>query len=44
MDDVSPEPTAPVTLPSDVIGGVLFWLIVWWLWAREKSRAKQTWK
>jgi hypothetical protein len=44
MDDVGSEAIAPVEMLSDVIGGVVLWLIFWWLWAREKPQAKQTWK
>lgn len=41
MDEVSSEPIAPAELLSDVIGGIVLWSIFWWLWAREKSQAKQ---
>jgi hypothetical protein len=44
MDYVSTESVDPGIMLSDVIGGVVLWLIFWWLWAREKSKAKQTWR
>jgi hypothetical protein len=27
-------------LLGDIFGGALFWLIIWWLWAKSKSRAE----
>ena len=46
MDYVASEPTPPVQMVGDVFGGVVLWLIFWWLWAREKAqaKAKQTWQ
>jgi hypothetical protein len=41
MDYVGSAAIAPVEMLSDVIGGVVLWLIFWWLWAREKPQAKQ---
>ncbi len=40
MDYVSSEPAQPGQMLGDVVGGVLLWLIFWWLWARVKAKAK----
>ncbi len=31
---------AGVAVLSDLLGGLLLWYILWWLWARSKSRAQ----
>jgi glycerol uptake facilitator-like aquaporin len=37
---VASDTTNPAQLLGDFVGGALLWLIIWWFWAKSKSRAE----